>query len=240
MIELPNITFVAIDGRQSSHPNFYHYTEFGHLYWLIKYAEYANKYFKFGRYLILTPDADKYKHDFIEFEKTVCFGYKGYSHFMIFGLKAHITTDFCLVYQSDGSIINPSLWDNSFLDYDYIGAPWGLNVPIPKRFRDYTNYSCCVGNGGFSLRSKKLLNIGSTISYFRGNEDLCLVLKNKKYLLDNGIKIPDCDFARKFSIEYPIDANHTTEYAFGFHKAKCDNTTFLDSYRTKILTELNT
>jgi hypothetical protein len=239
MIELPNITFVSVDGRQSSNKNFHHYTEFGHLYWLIKYAEYANKYFKFGRYLILTPDADKYKHDFIEFEKTVSFGYKGYSHFMIFGLKSHITTDFCLVYQSDGSIINPSLWDNSFLNYDYIGAPWGLNAPIPKRFKAYRNYSCCVGNGGFSLRSKKLLDIGSTIPFFNGNEDLFLLLKNKQYLLDNGIKIPDCDFARKFSIEYPIDTNHTTENTFGFHKPKYDDMTFLDSYRTKILTELN-
>lgn len=47
-------------------------------------------------------------------------------------LPKYITDDFVLVFQWDGFILNPSNWFDSFLDYDYIGAP-------------YNNW---VGNGG--------------------------------------------------------------------------------------------
>jgi hypothetical protein len=236
MIELPNITFVAVDGRQSSHPRSKHYSEFNHLDWCIKYAEYANKYFKFGRYLIVTPDSKKYKHDFIEFKHTIPFGYKGYSHFMVVGLNSYIKTDFCLVYQSDGCIINPSLWDSVFLEYDYIGAPWGSSAPLLRKHR---KRMCMVGNGGFSLRSKKFLEVSSRIGFCNTGEDIFLMCKNYDYLIDNGIKIPSCEIARKFSVEYPLDDDHTTEKTFGFHKAKYDHSFFLDSYRTKVSEEIN-
>ena len=54
-----------------------------------------------------------------------------------------------LIIQHDGFILNHKAWDNEFLNYDYIGAPvyWMGNKLIE------------VGNGGFSLRSKKLLKI---------------------------------------------------------------------------------
>jgi hypothetical protein len=42
--------------------------------------------------------------------------------------------------------VNPAAWDPEFLDWDYIGAKW-FWAEAGKR----------VGNGGFSLRSYKLL-----------------------------------------------------------------------------------
>ena len=60
-------------------------------------------------------------------------------------------TDFNLTVQDHAFAVNPQAWDDVFFDYDYIGAPfcrlWGGGPywagPI-------------VGNGGFSLRSRKL------------------------------------------------------------------------------------
>lgn len=53
--------------------------------------------------------------------------------------------DFYLNIHADGFPVNKNSWDDRFLNYDYIGAPWPWH-PDHKR----------VGNGGFSLRSKKL------------------------------------------------------------------------------------
>lgn len=234
MIDLQNITYVNIDGRQSVNPNFYHYAEFGHLKWAIIYAEYAKKYFNFGKFLIITPDADKYSHDFIEFKNTACFGYKGYSQFMINTLKDFIETDYCLVYQQDGAICNPHLWNQEFLEYDYIGAPWGTNAPISN----WCKQRCLVGNGGFSLRSKKFLEVSSKVGSTSSAEDHFLLCKSLGFLLENGIKIPDCDFAKQFSVEYPLDSDHNENNTFGFHKPKYSDMSFLSSYRNRVLKEL--
>lgn len=70
-----------------------------------------------------------------------------YSAFVLRRLTEHITTSHMLLIQWDGYVVEPEAWDPSFLAYDYIGAIWG-------RFRDGMD----VGNGGFSLRSRRLLD----------------------------------------------------------------------------------
>lgn len=68
-----------------------------------------------------------------------------YSRFIIKSIADFIHTSHCLVIQHDGYVINGDAWNDSWLQYDYIGAPW--LYPDPDRN---------VGNGGFSLRSKAL------------------------------------------------------------------------------------
>jgi hypothetical protein len=68
-----------------------------------------------------------------------------YSTFMVKSLGGYFTGSHALVMQWDSFILDPSAWDPAFLDYDYIGAPW------PHRTHP-------VGNGGFSLRSRRLLD----------------------------------------------------------------------------------
>ena len=59
-------------------------------------------------------------------------------------LYQHIPTETFLVFQTDSMILNKGLVD-SFLEYDYVGAPWKSEK---------------VGNGGLSLRKKsKMLEI---------------------------------------------------------------------------------
>ena len=69
-----------------------------------------------------------------------------YQFFSVKRLPALIATPFVLVVQWDGYVINPRAWNPSFREYDYIGARW-------FHFGD----SMSVGNGGFCLRSRKLL-----------------------------------------------------------------------------------
>ena len=54
----------------------------------------------------------------------------GYSKFMLQDLYKFVDTKFCLVIQSDGFVINPNLWTNQFLEYDYIGAPWPNEISV--------------------------------------------------------------------------------------------------------------
>ncbi len=77
---------------------------------------------------------------------------------ILYDLIKYVDTDFCLLIHDDSCVVNPEMWTDEFLDYDYIGAPW------PEGSQPYR-----VGNGGFSLRSKRLLDV------FNKNE---LVLSN--------------------------------------------------------------
>lgn len=68
-----------------------------------------------------------------------------YSNFLMHKLHEYIRTDYVLIIQYDGFVLNPAAWDALFLQYDYIGAKISINK------------KSIVGNGGFSLRSRRLL-----------------------------------------------------------------------------------
>ncbi|MBT2187522.1 DUF5672 family protein [Sphingobium nicotianae] len=128
---------------------------------------------------------------------------QSYSEFILTNLFNHVETDFALVVQWDSSIVDASSWTDEFLDFDYIGAPWVNHPPG----RD-------VGNGGFSLRSRKLLEIGTQPWFRRSHpEDLCIAQVNRQGLETAGIRIADRAIARRFARERePDDAAH-----FGVH-----------------------
>ena len=63
-----------------------------------------------------------------------------------------IKTEFMLGIHDDGFVINPNLWTDQFLKYDYIGAPWSHTIP-------YYGQKYRVGNGGFSLRFPVLKHV---------------------------------------------------------------------------------
>ena len=89
----------------------------------------------------------------------------------------------------DGYVLNGDAWCDGFLQYDYIGAPW-----LP---------SGLVGNGGFSLRSRKLLKYLAA-NPFGDNphpEDNYICLRHRKSLEDAGFKFPELATALKFAFE---------------------------------------
>lgn len=173
-------------------------------------------------YLEKTKKSLEYSSSLVEFADVQLIiekmEYKYYSWWLLKHLKDYIKTEFCLVVQWDSGIVDPSLWTNEFLEYDYIGACWANN--FPNR----------VGNGGGSLRSLKFLEESSIIAndiphgqFLLGNEDLYACVTKYEYMLSKGIKFAPLDLARRFSVERPImEASHkyndlTTYQSFLFH-----------------------
>ncbi len=102
----------------------------------------------FGDVVFLSDTASRYKLDGCRMVDIPRIGSVAeYSRFVVKELGRYFNTEFVLLVQWDGYIINPQSWRPEFLDYDYIGAPWGW-------YQD--NHR--VGNGGFSLRSRLLLD----------------------------------------------------------------------------------
>ncbi|MEB0056919.1 MULTISPECIES: DUF5672 family protein [unclassified Variovorax] len=96
--------------------------------------------------------------------------YHEYSWFMMFALWRVIDTEFALVVQEDGWVVNAANWREDFLDCDYIGAPIHLaHIVTPKgsywkNSFEWTHESkepghsvTPVQNGGFSLRSQRFM-----------------------------------------------------------------------------------
>lgn len=125
---------------------------------------------------------------------------EAYSHFMIKELVDFVETDYVLIIQHDGFVLNPNQWQNDYFDYDFIGAPafWG------------------IGNGGFSFRSKKLLKILSEDKNITQThpEDTAICKTYRRLLEEKGICFATAEIAHKFSIEANI-----WEEQFGFHNA---------------------
>ena len=149
-----------------------------------------------------------------------------YSKFIIYHLHKYIRTSHILIVQWDGLISNINKWSPLFLQYDYIGAPF-----IP-RARD-TNYSrdnygdfYAIGNGGFSLRSKRLLesatkyNLKDVKNMTNFHEDGFFCVLHRKFLESKGIKWAPFEVARSFSIESPLSLKELEDLPFGFHGKK--------------------
>ena len=149
--------------------------------------------------------------------------YDSYNFFILNRLGKHLETDFVLTIQNDGFIINPCAWLDEYLEYDYIGSPW-LNPISDDRLR--------VGNGGFSLRSKKMLLATKVLTDFCqspsevGNEDV-FICHRERHTLENffQIRVAPVELAVKFAVEpnecpeqKHIDLNDLSTYdTFGFH-----------------------
>lgn len=137
-------------------------------------------------------------------------GRLNYSKFMIRNLNEHFETSHVLTIHADGYILRPEAFKKEWLQYDYIGATW-----------DFYNENM-VGNGGFSLRSKKLceiLAVDNTITEYHP-EDMIICRTHRSYLESKyGIKFAPVEVAKKFSIEgwglSPTFRVYNGE--FGFH-----------------------
>ncbi|MEO6422883.1 MAG: DUF5672 family protein, partial [Candidatus Nitrotoga sp.] len=127
-----------------------------------------------------------------------------YSMFILHELHHYINSDFVLLVQWDGYIINPNAWRNEFLSFDYIGAVWGHHK---DGFR--------VGNGGFSLRSRKLLLATREIPFDKELAEDELIGRKYRPLLEQQYQVrfaPESE-AEKFSFETTYPAHRP----FGFH-----------------------
>lgn len=132
---------------------------------------------------------------------------QAYSKFITKELTHHIKTDFALVVQYDGFILNPSAWSDEFLNYDYVGASWW--------FQEGNN----VGNGGFSLRSKALMDLMSQDKEVENYhpEDVVFFKERFHHLVNQGIKFAPYHLSRLFSMEGRLESHDAWKDSFGFH-----------------------
>ncbi len=116
-------------------------------------------------------------------------GLEAYSNFVIRELHRYVDSTHCLLVQSDGYVLNGDAWQPSFLNYDYIGAPW-LQWNL-------------VGNGGFSLRSRKLLQMlpGFKPSELPHPEDSWLCHRHRGELQSAGIRFAPTNVGSAFAFE---------------------------------------
>ena len=131
-----------------------------------------------------------------------------YSHFLLNIVPYFVDADAVLVIQWDGMPHAPRNWDADFLNYDYIGAPWGN-----------CDESVAVGNGGFSLRSRKLmetlkrLKIKCDATFPDSDaEDVVICKHFRQEILNSGCSFAPFQIAQKFSVE-----NSDMTNTFGFH-----------------------
>lgn len=224
-IKLPQVTLVAMTSVK--------------VYETVKAMEYSMRGIEFGDAVLITDKKPFYLPKNIRFSKTDKldsidkFNYK-----MVYELKDHINTDFALIVHYDGFVINPEKWDDSFMEYDYIGSPW----PMPKNdyaYRDKQGNICRVGNS-VSLRSKRLLeyptehNIPWTVVYDGFyNEDIFLCCNCKNDMEADGLKWAPLDVAVKFGREHPLPENKGIE-PFVFHKWWGENENYPKFYSPKL------
>ena len=87
-----------------------------------------------------------------------------YNQMIFQDLHKYFKTSHCLIVQADSFVVNSDLWDNEFLKFDYIGGPWPDKIEInPNLTLDLKKNP--VGNGGFSLRSRKLVETTAKIDF---------------------------------------------------------------------------
>mgnify|MGYP001170382941 FL=1 len=177
----------------------------------------------FGAIKLLTSAQPKIKYPDIEYVPIKpMMNLDEYSKSMIEDLHKYFETTYCLVIQADSFVVNHKLWKDEFLKYDYIGAPWSNELIINENLVLDVKKNP-VGNGGFSLRSRKLVQATAKIDY----ESLKFPLKSEDvvichYLYDKmiqeGIKFAPSKLAAQFSMENINNLyGQNLDSVFGFH-----------------------
>ena len=127
---------------------------------------------------------------------------RDYSELLLTGIEQYVSGTHVLIIQWDSFVTEPQLWQDQFLDYDYIGPVWPHHPEHP------------VGNGGFSLRSVKLLKAIKRPGFMKKHpEDYCICVDNKEFLEKQcGIHFAPLEIAEQFAVE-----RSSWHSAFGFH-----------------------
>ncbi len=193
MLELPGVTLIAADTAN-------------HALALRALAK-SREGIRYGRTLFLTDAVPAHiaVPDGIEVVRIAPLASRdAYSQFVLKSLAAHVSTSHVLLVQWDGYVVNPAAWDPAFLDCDYIGAKWYW-------YEDDLR----VGNGGFSLRSRKLLDALQDPRIVLAEAEDLTIGRTFRRLLENehGVRFGSEALADRFAFEvaYPIGK------PFGFH-----------------------
>jgi hypothetical protein len=214
MVELSDITLVTVGSNKGDDA--------------VKALILSSREIKFGAIKLFTFDPIQDKQRLVDHNIKLIpllppFNYWDYGRFMIHKLNSFIDLKFCLSIHTDGFVLNPHLWTDEFYNYDYIGASWSSEQD--HRYGKYVSPEAAakenwnkVGNSGFCLRSKQLLELGEHSPYRCGDipDDVYICRNYEDYFVNNGVKFAPVEIATKFSQDPLTDLNST----FGFHGDK--------------------
>ena len=218
-IQLQNVTMLALGSTQIQEN--------------LAALQVSMKHIDFGAVKFISHKEPKKMPKGIIFEKFKGFEditYKEFSYYCIYKLVEHVDTDYMLMIHPDGFVINADSWTDEFLEWDYIGAPWQIS---DDAFIDPFGNHQRVGNGGFTLRSKKLLNVpsvenipfevnqGNFYKHMNAgayNEDGNICVHNKHLFEKHGCKFAPVELAARFSHEEPCPETEVVKKPFGFHR----------------------
>jgi hypothetical protein len=219
-----HITVVSIDGRPGDLP--------GAQNAILKSA----RELPGARALLLSPGRPRTLLDGIDHVPIQPLGYFEYGLFVIYALHRFISTDFALIVQDDGWVVSGQQWRDEFCRYDFIGAPIhfakvtspGGSVSLRgfgwvDHLRDPACRVDVVMNGGFSLRSRKLLQAPTALGLpyvvppvtdLQGppyrmvwesdshQEDVHLCIDMRPELERSGLRFAPLEVARWFAVEH--------------------------------------
>jgi hypothetical protein len=190
MLNLSNVTLLCVETRD---PDIAH--------WAIDQCLRGTR---FAQVVLITNiDLVKNKRSDVEYAQAPHIrSTKDYSNLLLTGIDQYVQGSHVLIIQWDSFIIHPNLWRDEFLKYDYIGSVWPHHPETP------------VGNGGFSLRSVKLLQAIKNPGFIKKHpEDYCICADNKDFLeKECGILFAPSEVAEQFAVE-----RSEWHDAFGFH-----------------------
>ena len=168
------------------------------------------------------PDADiitfsdKKFYDHGRFYQTEKFDAKEHSRICLHEVGDKLDTNYVMFVQYDGFPVNKDAWTDEFLNYDFIGAP----IKQDTNSWEFNNENFVIGNGGFSLRTKKLMMLTKHMEqiFIEGNdtgwlEDLLITKIHREELEELGIKFPSIELGHQFSRGERAGQPDT----FGFH-----------------------
>lgn len=202
----------------------------------LKAMEYSMKGIDFGAAIIITHEKPKHlpqgiTYKYIEPLTDIdCFNYKA-----VYDLGDYIETDFALLIQYDGFVVNPDMWQDAFLDYDYIGSPWPMPAEGDRTtYRDIGGNLCRVGNS-VSIRSKRLLDfpkeakIPWTPEKGLFNEDGFICCRNRHLFEAAGMRFAPLELAIYFGHEHMVpEIEGKGIKPFVFHKWMGTNAVYPD------------
>src|SRR5215469_11103481 len=89
-------------------------------------------------------------------------GYPAAMQWEVSDVGTYVETDFALCIHHDGYILNPDKWSDSWFDYDFIGAPWPVQICADHPTRR-------VGNTGFCLKSRAFMHYCAQLGHLFDN-----------------------------------------------------------------------
>lgn len=218
IIDISDITLIGIDGVGTDKS-------------ILKALKYSKQFFPNAKVKFLTSgNHDKIDSE-IEHIKIDPLNYDDFSVFCLKEMHNFIDTKYMIYCHGDGFVVNPDRWTNEFLNYDYIGAPWPRHNlayschrwPAVKQAYERSNGEYSVGNGGFSFRSKKLMQTVASMyseEHFKIPEDLVICVILRKQLEEMGFNfVKDILLAASFSCEArQVDGYIlSSDQSLGFH-----------------------